>query len=81
MKLKTGDAVEVLVIDHSTNNPEGWQTKAEILSEPPELMAIRGYYVGETSKIMYLAFAKCGSSFSTTFLVVKSAIVKIAKSE
>lgn len=79
-KMTPGDPIELLVLDHSSDDTvEGWRTQEEVMESKPEFLAVRGYWVGEDKHTVKVAFAKCGGSYSTIFNVVKSAIVKQTK--
>jgi len=79
VKLKVGEPLEILTLDHtSDDSKEGWHEAKQFKSAPSKI-AIRGYFVGQTKFYITLAMAKAGDSFGTLFHVIKNPGMKISR--
>jgi len=74
---KAGDPIEIVAVDHTTEDGDGWKTEEEVMKFTPLNLHVRGYYVGEDDLAIKVAFSKCGDSFGTIFNIIKGTIVKI----
>ena len=78
-KLKVGDPVDVVAIDHSTDDHEGWRLPRDHMKVEPMTLRVRGFYMGKDKDTIKIAFAQCGEAYSTTWILPYKTIVSIKK--
>lgn len=81
MKLKVGDLIEVVAVDHTSDDTNGWLKPEELIKAEPERIAVVGYYLGETKNTLRLAMAKAGNVYGTQFMILKGTIETVRRSK